>query len=80
MTSVVWVLRMDILPVIQVSVSLYGLRSKVDRMAGEQKVVLGPDGKGVAHECCGVDDKGAGHGAGNAVRSLSVFVHESSSR
>jgi hypothetical protein len=42
-------------------------------MAGEEKVVLGRDGERVAHECCGVDDEGAGHGAGNAVRSSSVF-------
>lgn len=57
----------DILPVIQVSISLYGLRRKVDRVAGKEEVVLGRHGEGVAHECCGVDDEGAGHGAGNAV-------------
>lgn len=68
----------DILPVIQVPISLYGLRRKVDRVAGEEEVVLGRDGEGVAHECCGVDDESAGHGAGNAVWFLSALSRGSS--
>lgn len=78
MKTVVGVLGpdIDILPVIQVPISLYGLRSEIDRMAGEEEVVLGRDGEGVAHECCGVDGEGAGHGAGDAVgfyQSVSYF-------
>lgn len=62
----------DILPVIQVPISLYALRSEIDRMAGKEEVVLGRDGEGVSHECCGVDGEGAGHGTGDAVRVSSV--------
>jgi hypothetical protein len=36
-------------------------------VAGKEEVVLGRDGEGVAHECCGVNDQGAGHLAGDAV-------------
>lgn len=34
-------------------------------MAGEQEVVLGGDGKRVAHEGSGVDDQSTGHGTGD---------------
>lgn len=76
MKTVVGVLgpEIDILPVIQVPISLYGLRSEIDRMAGEEEVVLGRDGEGVAHECCGVDGEGAGHGPGNAVGFYNQFL------
>lgn len=45
------------------SVSLCELRTLVDKVAEEEEVVLGRDGEGVAHECCGVDAKSACHGA-----------------
>ena len=46
-------------------------------MASEEEVVLGGDGKGVAHESSGVNDESTGHGAGDTrmkllVRSLSL--------
>ena len=39
-------------------------------MAGEEKVVLGGDGEGVAHEGSGVDGQGTGHLARDAGRAL----------
>jgi hypothetical protein len=57
----------NILPVVQITVSLGTLSGEVDGVAGEEKVVLRRDGEGVAHEGCGVDDQGAGHLAGDAV-------------
>lgn len=66
------------LPVGQVSVSLGGLGTKVGQMAGEKEVVLRRDGERVAHEGGGVDDQGAGHRAGDTVKtvvSISVLVN-----
>jgi hypothetical protein len=36
-------------------------------MAGEEEVVLGGDGEGVAHEGGSIDDQSSGHGAGDTV-------------
>jgi hypothetical protein len=42
-------------------------------VAGEEEVVLGRDGKGIAHEGCRVDDQGTGHLAGDAVWCVSCL-------
>lgn len=55
------------LVVLHPSVALGELCALVDEVAEEEEVVLGGDGKGVAHESCGVDAKGAGHGTGDPV-------------
>lgn len=47
--------------VLQPSIRLRELRALVDEMAGEEEVVLGGDGEGVAHEGRGVHTQGAGH-------------------
>lgn len=57
----------DVLPVVQVAVSLSQLGGEVDGVAGEQEVVLGGDGKGVAHESSRVDNESTGHLAGDTV-------------
>lgn len=56
-----------ILPILQISVSLSKLGGEVDRMATKEKVVLGCNGEGVAHENSRVDDQSAGHVSGDAV-------------
>lgn len=60
------------LPVCQVPVSLGSLSTKVGQVASEKEVVLGRDGKGVAHEGGSVDNQGAGHRAGDTVERKSV--------
>lgn len=55
----------NILPVVQITVCLGSLGAEVGEMAGEEEVVLGCNGKGVAHESSGIDDKSTSHGAGN---------------
>jgi hypothetical protein len=60
----------NILPVVQVPVSLSHLSGAVDEMAGEEEVVLGRDSEGVTHEGCGVDCERSGHLSGDTVRVL----------
>jgi hypothetical protein len=61
-----------VLPIVQVSVSLCQLRTKIDSVACEEKVVLGCDGHRVAHESGRVDDQGASHGSGD---TTSIITH-----
>lgn len=60
--------RGNALPVVEEPVSLGSLGTEVGQVAGEEEVVLGGDGEGVAHESGGVDDQGAGHGAGDTAQ------------
>lgn len=52
---------------VKVAVSLRQLRALIDEVAGEEEIVLGRHGEGVAHEGRGVNAEGEGHGAGNAI-------------
>ena len=52
---------------VEVAVTLGELGAGVNEVAGEQEVVAGGDGEGVAHEGEGVDGKGTGHLARDAV-------------
>ena len=45
----------NVLPVLGIPVSLDELGVEVDKVAGEQEVVFGCDGHGVAHEGSGVE-------------------------
>lgn len=62
------------LPVVQVAVALGHLGAEVEGVAGEEEVVLGLDGEGVAHEGGGVDGQGTGHLARDAGDMLAVVV------
>lgn len=53
----------NVLPVVEVSVSLSDLCAKVDEMAAEEEVVNGGDGEGVAHEGGRVTAESEGHGS-----------------
>lgn len=57
----------DVLPVVEVSVSLGSLCAKVDEVAAEEEVVHGGDGHGVAHECGRVTAESEGHGSRDTV-------------
>lgn len=61
----------NILPVVKVAVSLSTLGGEVNGVTSEEEVVLGGDGEGIAHEGTRVDNKGAGHLAGDAVCRVS---------
>jgi len=54
-------------PVGEVAVSLGSLGAEVGQVAGEEQVVRGSDGEGVAHECSSVDGQSGGHRAGDTV-------------
>jgi hypothetical protein len=58
----------NVLPVIQIPISLRKLRTEIYSMAREEQVILWLDGEGVAHECGGVDGQGAGHASGDTVQ------------
>lgn len=65
----------NVLPVVEITVSLGSLGTEVGQVAGEQEVVLGGDGKRVAHEGSGVDDQSTGHGTGDTAGGIeSVMV------
>ena len=68
----------NVLPVVQVAVSLSKLGGEVDGVAGEQEVVLGGDGESVAHESCRVNDESTGHLAGDTVERDNMSVIQSS--
>lgn len=55
------------IPELRPPVALRDLGGEVDGVAGEEKVVLGGHGEGVAHEDGGVGGEGEGHAAGDAV-------------
>lgn len=57
----------NVLPVVQIPVSLRELGGKVDSMAQEEEVVLGFDGEGVAHKGARVDGQCGGHLSGDTV-------------
>jgi hypothetical protein len=57
----------NVLPVVEITVSLGRLSAKVGQVASEEQVVSGCDSEGVAHECSGVNDKSTSHGAGDTV-------------
>lgn len=57
----------NILPVVEISVSLGELGGEVDRMAGEEEVVSGRDGESVAHEGSRVDGQSTSHLSRDAV-------------
>jgi hypothetical protein len=44
----------NILPIVQISVSLRELGGEIDDVAAEEEIVFGRDGEGVAHEDAGV--------------------------
>lgn len=67
--------RRDILPIVQIAVSLGTLSGEVDSVAGEEEVVGRSDGEGVAREGSGVYNQGTGHLAGDAVDVISVLVY-----
>lgn len=52
----------NVLPVVQITVSLGSLGAEVGQVAGKEKVVLRCDGEGVAHESTSIDEKGSSHG------------------
>lgn len=56
------------LPVRQIPVSLGSLGAEVGQVAGKEKVVLGCDGEGVAHESTSVNEKGSSHGTRDAAQ------------
>lgn len=58
--------KINILPVVHISITLRDLSGEVDDVAAEEEVVLGRDGEGVAGESGGVDNQGAGHFGGDA--------------
>lgn len=65
----------DVLPVIDVSVSLRSLRAEVDRVASEKKVVSRRDSESVAHECGRVAAQSEGHWSRDTIaRVLSVSL------
>lgn len=55
-------------PVIDEAIALRHLCGEVHRVAAEEKIVLGSDGHGVAHEDTGVAAEGESHAAGDAVK------------
>jgi hypothetical protein len=57
----------NILPVVQISITLCNLGGEVDDVAAEEKIVLGRDGQSVAGEDGRVEGEGASHGTGDAV-------------
>jgi hypothetical protein len=59
--------RVYVLPVLNVTVTLGSLCTKVDHVASEEKVVPGLDGHGVTHESRAVTDKSCGHGTRDTV-------------
>lgn len=58
----------DVLPMVQVTVALDGLRREVDEVAAKEEPVPGLDGKGVAHKGGRVADKSTGHATGDTIR------------
>jgi hypothetical protein len=60
------------LPVRQIPVSLGSLGAEVGQVAGKEKVVLGCDGEGVAHESASVDKQGSSHSTGDTAQKKGV--------
>lgn len=67
-------MRVNVLPVAQVTVALRSLCGEVDQVAAKEEVVLRADGQGVAHEDGGVAGQGSSHGTGNAVAPVSTWL------
>lgn len=67
--------RRDILPVVQITVSLGTLSGEVDSVAGEEKIVGRGDGESIAREGSGVDNQGTGHLARDTVDVISALVY-----
>lgn len=64
----------NILPVVQIPVSLRDLRAEVDGVTSEEEVVLRGDGESVAGESSRVDDQGTCHCSGDAGEKNSKLV------
>jgi hypothetical protein len=73
------VIRIYVLPVLDVTVTLGCLSTKVDHVASEEKVVPRLDSHCVAHEGSAVTDKSSGHGTGDTVVETMVSLAFSSS-
>jgi hypothetical protein len=67
-------IRKYVLPVLDVTVTLGCLSTKVDHVASEEEVVPRLDSHGVAHESSAVTDKSSGHGTGDTVVETTVSL------
>lgn len=70
----------DILPVLQKAISLRQLRAFVDKVAAEEKVVLGRDGQRIAHEGRAVDDQGRRHPSRDTVWIMKNCIRQSANQ
>lgn len=66
-----------VLPMVDVSVTLHDLRRKVDGVAAEEEVILGLDGKSVAHEDGRVANESSSHTTGDTSRRKSSWLASS---